>query len=166
MSVDISEMKQFFDDMKSTIHEFKQDVYKHLDSVGVRFLNYCQDAVREYNIIDTSRLLHSLQNGNNDNIYEWSDGNVKLTVGTAVEYAGYVNDGHWMCSQGEVGRFVPGVWKGNGKFEYQPGAKTGMYVKQQYIGARPFFDIGFERVSREYDEEMSLALTDWINKFT
>ena len=57
------------------------------------------------------------------------------TVQSPAEYAGYVNYGHPQ----EPGRFIPGVWDGD-KFEYIPGHKTGMVLKESFVEGQHFVE--------------------------
>ena len=58
-----------------------------------------------------------------------------MEIGTRVEYARWVNDGH---SQ-QPGRFIPGVWSGD-RFIYTPGADSGMVLKASFVEGSHFFD--------------------------
>lgn len=52
----------------------------------------------------------------------------EIEVTNSMEYASYVEYGH----RQQVGRFVPGYWKGN-QFIYQKGAKEGMVLKVGFV---------------------------------
>ena len=45
--------------------------------------------------------------------------------------------------------WIPGTIDGTGKFIYQPGAKTGIWVKSRVYKGVKFFDIGFEEMKKE-----------------
>ena len=62
-----------------------------------------------------------------------------------LEYAKWVNEGH---SQ-EPGRFIPGEWNGN-KFDYKPGAKTGMVLKASFVEGLHFMEAGLEKTVAMY----------------
>lgn len=81
------------------------------------------------------RLKGSMSVGDPDNVFKLVVGKRSyVMVGTAVEYAQYVNDGF---SQ-EKGRFVPGEWK-SGVFHYIPGHSEGMVLTGKVVpGARMF----------------------------
>ena len=133
IKIDLSSFSAFYARLSSAARgDFKKELELFLEATGEELLNICQDEIIRRKVVDTRLLLNSFQRGDGDNVWVWSDGKLKLEVGTNVEYAKYVNDGHWTCAKGEIGRFIPGVWNGD-KFEYSPGAKTGMYLKQQWV---------------------------------
>lgn len=93
-------------------------------------------------------MLSSFHIGDNGNS-ELSEGDLTVEVGTNVEYAKFVNDGHWTCGKGEAMRFVPGKVTTNavGKitsFEYDPSAKSGYEVKAKMVEGRHFWESGIK----------------------
>jgi hypothetical protein len=81
------------------------------------------------------RLKGSMSVGDKDNVFKLKVGKQSYVfVGTAVEYAQYVNDGFTQ----EKGRYVPGEWRGD-TFHYIPGHSAGMVLTGKIIpGARMF----------------------------
>ena len=82
--------------------------------------------------MDTRLLLASFEKGGQDGVWLLSDGDLSLEVGTNVKYAKWVNDGHKANPDGVASRFIPGKWVGD-RFIYDPNAKEGMVLKQQFI---------------------------------
>jgi hypothetical protein len=103
-----------------------------LRSVAFRGLEVAQDNTPRR----TGRLAGSLSVGDKDNIFEIKVGKTSwVFFGTAVEYAGPVNDGY----EQKAGRFVPGFWR-SGTFHYQPGAKSGMVIAGKIIEGAHFME--------------------------
>jgi hypothetical protein len=102
-----------------------------LRTAGLRTLEYLDDLTPER----TGRLKGSMSMGGQDNVFKIEVGRASYVfVGTAVEYAPYVNDGFTQ----EKGRFVPGFWS-SGTFHYIPGYDGGMVLTGKVIpGARMF----------------------------
>ncbi|MGC5326438.1 HK97 gp10 family phage protein [Brevibacillus sp. SYSU BS000544] len=114
--------------------ELKKEMSKWLASIGFQLLKEVQREIMQTGSIDTRKLLHSFEKGNTENVWQISRGGLTLEVGTKVEYAGLVNDGHW-----QEKRFVPGVWKGE-RFIYDRNAKTGMMLKAKWIKGTHYWD--------------------------
>lgn len=83
--------------------------------------------------IDIEKLLSSFEKGAEDNLWIVQSGGLSLEVGTQLDYASFLNDGHWMSKQ-DV-RWVPGRFQGS-QFIYDPAASTGMALKRKWIPAR------------------------------
>ena len=107
------DMKQFFGKCSSAGNsDFKKALSVFVQGLGLEFLRVIQDEIIRLKVIDTRLLLSSFHIGDNGNA-ELSEGDLTVEVGTNVEYAKFVNDGHWTCGKGEAMRFVPGRWSGN-----------------------------------------------------
>lgn len=165
IKVDLSEISAFVSRLRAAAKgDFKNEIENFLEAVGDEFLRIVCDEIIRRKVVDSRLLLNSFQKGDGDNVWEWSNGNMKLEVGTNVEYAGYANDGHWTCSKGEIGRFVPGVWNGD-KFEYDPGAKTGMYLKQQWVEGKHYWEKSLDTIQKIADEAWNRKLEEWLSKY-
>lgn len=165
IQIDFSQVSAFFSRLQAAAKgDFKKELENFLEALGVEFLRLCEDEIIRRKVVDTRLLLNSFQKGDQDNVWVWSDGKMKLEVGTNVEYAKYVNDGHWTCSKGEIGRFVPGVWQGD-KFVYSPGAKTGMYLKQQWVEGKHYWESALRLIEKKYPEYLERKLDEWIGKY-
>ncbi|XBX08362.1 HK97 gp10 family phage protein [Enterocloster clostridioformis] len=115
------------------------------------------------NAIDTGALWNSLSRGINGNVwvYNGSAGRFSLCVGSSVSYARFINDGYTMRTP----HWVPGTIDGTGKFIYQPGAKTGIWVKPRVYKGVKFFDIGFEEMKKEAPEVVRYELERFAAEF-
>lgn len=98
------------------------------------------------NSVNTGRLWNSLSRGASGNVWRFNgaSGKFSLCVGSSVDYAKLLNDGYKMFKS----HWVPGVIDGSGKFIYQRGAKTGIYVKARVFNGLKYFDIGFEEMKK------------------
>lgn len=93
-----------------------------------------------------------------------SDSGLTLEVGTNVEYASYVNDGHWTCKKGEKMRFVPGYWSGN-RFIYDSSAKSGMMLKQNWVKGAHYWESGLRILDKMLPGLIEAKLQQWINSY-
>lgn len=114
------------------------------------------------NSIDTGALWNSLSRGGASNVwvYSSSSGNFVLNFGTSLNYAKYVNNGYTSTPH-----WVPGTVNSNGKFQYQPGAKTGIYVKGGTHKGIQFFEIAFEELEKVAPDIIKDELVRFANEF-
>lgn len=111
-----------------------------LRTVGLRIQEYLDDLTPAR----SGRLKGSMSVGHPDNVFKIQVGRTSYVfVGTAVEYAAAVNDGHTQ----RKGRFVPGFWS-SGTFHYQPGASEGMVLTGKVIPGAFMFE-----KAQEYTED-------------
>ncbi|WP_373325627.1 HK97 gp10 family phage protein [Sporomusa paucivorans] len=93
--VDIRELKRFAAKLeKAADGELKRQFAVWLEAVGMEFLGVVQDEIIRLGVVDTRRLLNSFSRGNSDCVFRIRDDVLVLDVGTNVEYAAEVNDGH------------------------------------------------------------------------
>lgn len=124
------------DDMKDRV----------LRTVGLRIQEYLDDLTPAR----TGRLKGSMSVGHPDNVFKMNVGQQSfVVVGTAVEYAKYVNDGFTQ----EAGRFVPGVWR-SGTFHYIPGSKEGMVLTGKVIPGAFMFEKAAEYIEDDIPDIM------------
>lgn len=162
--IDIEGLDDFMKKVEKASPELQKEVEHWVEGSGMQFLEEVQRMIIQMQVVDTRRLLNSFDKGKEGSVWEKSYDGLQLTVGTNVEYARYVHDGHWTDSSGRASRFVPGVWSGN-KFTYSPGADTGMVLKLQYIEGRPFFDNAVKVFSAMFGRSYENKLREWVNKF-
>ncbi|WP_206458702.1 HK97 gp10 family phage protein [Anaerovorax sp. IOR16] len=162
---DFSDFNEYFKLLDNIARkDFKEAVASWLEASGFEFLSVVQDEIIRRRVVDTRLLLNSFQKGKDENIWETKDGGLTLIVGTNVEYAGYVNDGHWTCKKGEKSRWVPGEWNGN-TFTYNPSAKTGMLLKQRYIDGAHFWEAGIRIFERMFRISVERKMEQWRNHY-
>lgn len=169
VDVDVTEFKQFFESVRKAARgEFRKELELFLEGVGYDFLRVVRDEIKRRKVMDSRFLLASFVKDADGSIWEIKDGGLALNVGTSVEYAKYVNDGHWKNPKGVEKRFVPGRWTGKGenaRFIYDPGAKTGMVLKQDWVDANPYFDSALRIFDRIYQEMLEEKMQEWIESY-
>ena len=165
IKIDFSDAKAFFASCRAAGRgDFEKALRTFLEGLGFEFLRIVQDEIIRRKVVDTRLLLNSFHKGEQNNIWTLDDGGLRLTVGTNVEYASYVNDGHWTVEKGKIGRFVPGIWQGD-RFVYQPGAKTGMYLKQQWIEGSHYWESALRIIDRVFPELLDVKLQQWLDTY-
>lgn len=136
----------------------KEEYSLWLEAMGFEFLDLIQDEVIRTKTVDTRRLLNSFVKEDGENVWEMHEGGLSLLIGTDVEYAWYVNDGHMQSK-----RWVPGIWKGS-RFEYTPGAKTGMMLKERWVEGSNYWDNALAVFERIFAKSLDRRLQEWIDK--
>ncbi len=148
MMIDVSELEDYVRRVEAASRDLRPYAAKTLEEVGNEFLEIVQAEIQRKQNVDMGKLLASFSKGGPGNIYRLDSGGLTLTIGTNVEYAQWVNDGH----RQRPGRFVPGVWEGK-HFRYIPGAGTGMVLKASWVKGSHFFDDAkraFELIFQQY----------------
>lgn len=162
---DMSEFKEFFGQMERAAKgELRKDIELWLEGVGFDFLKLVQDEIVRRQVLDSRLLLASFEKGNDGNVWELTDGGLTLEVGTNVDYAKYVEDGHWTNTKGVERRFVPGYWEGD-RFIYDPAAKGGMMLKQHWVKGKHYFDSALRIYNKIFQASAEVKLQEWIDKY-
>ncbi|QNK87750.1 HK97 gp10 family phage protein [Sporosarcina sp. resist] len=141
----------------------KEEYSLWLEAMGFEFLDLIQDEIIRTGTVETRLLLNSFVKGDSKNVWEMHEGGLSLLIGTNVNYAWYVNDGHWTNKEGVATRWVPGVWKGN-RFEYTPGAETGMMLKQKWVEGSHYWDNAFAIFTKLFEKSLDRRLQEWLDK--
>jgi hypothetical protein len=156
---------KFFDALEAAARGgFRKELELFLEGLGNEFLKYVQDEIVRRKVLDTRLLLASFHKGNGDNLWELTEGNLTLEVGSTLEYAGYVNDGHWTNPKGVDRRFVPGYWQGD-RFIYDPTAEGGMVLKQHFVDGKPYFDSALRILDKILPEFLDNKLQEWLDNY-
>lgn len=162
------ELKQFFGKCSTAGNgDFKKALSVFVQGLGIEFLRIIQDEIIRLKVVDTRLLLSSFHIKDNGNA-ELSEGGLTVEIGTNVEYAKYVNDGHWTCGKGEAMRFVPGrvTTDASGKitsFEYDPSAKSGMMLKQKWVEGRHFWESGIKIMEKMIPGLLEAKIQQWMD---
>jgi hypothetical protein len=164
IQIDTTELKKFVGKLGKAKSDFNKELLAFLDAAGTEFLSLVQDEIIERGTIDTGLLLHSFTKGVYDNTFKLNKGNLTLEVGTNVEYADYVNVGHWTNEKGQDMRFIPGYWEGD-RFIYAPGAKTGMTLKQDWVEGSHYWDYALMAIEEILPGLMKRKLDEWLKKY-
>lgn len=165
VNVDLSSFEEFFGLMRAAAKgDFKRELETFLEGLGNEFLRILEDEIIRREVVDTRLLLNSFHKGSGDGVWEFNADGLTLEVGTNINYAGYVNDGHWTAEKGKAGRWIPGHWSGD-KFIYEPGAKTGMYLKQQWIPGKHYWESALRILNEMYPELLDRKLQQWLDNY-
>lgn len=158
---DLSEIQQFFSRCQNAAKgDFKRELEQFLDGLGMEFLRILEEEIVRKNVMRTRLLANSAHKGGEGNVWEITDGGLTLEVGTNVEYAKWVNDGH----RQQPGRFIPGYWNGD-EFVYQPGASTGMVLKASWVPGAHYWDSALNIMDRLMPQFLERKLQGWLDSY-
>ena len=162
---DMSEFREFFQRMERAARgDFRKELEQFMEGLWNEFLRILQDEIVRRQVVDSRLLLASFEKGNDQNVWEISDGGLTLEVGTNVEYAGYVNDGHWTNTKGVERRFVPGYWEGD-RFIYDRSAEGGMMLKQHWVEGAHYWESALRILDRIYPELLERKMQQWLDSY-
>lgn len=179
---DLDDFSAFFKRLhKAAGGDFKKAIELFLEGIGFDFLSALEDEIIRRKVMDTRLLLASFHKAGNGNVWEMNEGGLSLEVGTNLEYAAFVNDGHWTVGKdganaikdkdgniklfnGVMARFIPGEWQGD-RFIYQPGAKTGMVLKQKWVEGAHYWESALRIIERIYPELLDAKLQSWLDRY-
>ncbi len=165
VNFDMSELKQFFQQMENAARgKFKEDFTVWLEAIGFDFLRVVQDEIKNRKVIDSRLLLDSFTKDDSGNVWRMLDDGLTLEVGTNVNYANYVEKGHWTNPQGTAQRFVPGYWEGD-RFIYDKNAESGMVLKQKWIEGKHYFESALRIYETIFKESTERKLQQWIDNY-
>lgn len=191
VEIDMAGFEEFFRKLEQAARgDFRKEFGLFLEGIGDEFLRIVQDEIIRMEAVDTRLLLSSFQKGSEGNIWKLEESGLTLEIGTNVEYAKYVNDGHWTMDKygegilrykedtkngkhkagdarlfdGRIARFVPGYWQGD-RFIYDPSSDTGMVLKQQWIKGKPYFDSALRILDRMFPELLEKKLQEWLDTY-
>lgn len=161
VEIDVSEITKFAEKCRKAANgDLKKELLVFLDGVGFEMLRIIEDEIIRLQAVDTRLLLNSFHKGSADNVFELDEGDLTLEIGTNVKYAKWVNDGH----KQKPGRFIPGVWS-NGKFRYQPGAKTGMVLKANYVEGKHYMENSIKIMQKMFPKLVEAKLAQWMDSY-
>lgn len=158
--IDVSELEKFARSCEAAKADLKPHAGKFLEEAGEDFLDIVQSAIQSAGNVDIGKLLDSFTKGGVENVWELNTGGLTLTVGTNVEYAKWVNDGHGQ----QPGRFVPGFWSGK-RFIYDPDAKTGMILKASFVTGSHYFDKAVQVFEQMFPELAKSSFEQFFRRY-
>lgn len=165
VTLDFGEYSSFFARLrKAAGGDLQKEFGRFLEGMGLEFLRIVEDEIIRRHVMDTRLLLASFQPGGDAGVWKLNEGDLSLEIGTDVSYAAFVNDGHWTNPKGVETRFIPGEWSGD-RFIYQPGAKTGMVLKQKWVEGAHYWESGLRILEKMYPALLEAKLQDWINRY-
>lgn len=167
MSFEIEGLQEFIDAVKKAADGgFAEQMGEWLEAMGMEFLDLIQDEIIRTKTVDTRHLLNSFKRGDEENIFSITDGGLTLDVGTNVHYASYANDGHFTIdpAKGKDRRWVPGRWKNNGRFEYDPDEReTGMLLKFTWVDGTGYWDSALAIFDKMFEKALDRKLQEWLD---
>lgn len=171
---DFSEYRAFFEKMRAAKSDFQEQLGLWLDAVGEEFLNEVQEQIVSRNAMDTGYMYRTFHKGGSDNVFDIDLGALRLEVGTSLEYALWVNNGHrtfdpaktkhFTLPNGEKARFVPGFWSGD-KFTYDPSADGGMVLKFHWVEGKHYFDAAIQIFAPQFEKSFEKKLEEWLTQY-
>lgn len=165
LNFDITELNAFISKCDEAAKGgFKKALGDFLEGLGEEFLDILHDEIISRGITDSRLLLSSFEKGSEENVWEFTNGNLVLSIGSNVEYAEYVNNGHWTNPKGVETRFVPGYWQGE-RFVYDRGADTGMVLKQKWIDAKPYWSKSVAILEKLWPDYLDKRISDWLQQY-
>ena len=161
VTFDVSQLTELAEKLKAAGRgDFKQELALWVDAIGNEFLDIVVQQIIAREATDTRNLLSSFTKGGNGNVWTSSDGGLRLEVGTEVEYAKWVNDGHGQ----RPGRFIPGEWNGD-RFIYQPGAKTGMVLKASWVEGKHYWEAAIRTMEAMLPNYVEAKMNQWLSRY-
>lgn len=165
IDIDVSELQNFFARIERAAKgDFRKELELFLEGLGNEFLRVIQDEIERRKVMDSRLLLASFEKDAEGNIWKLEESGLTLEIGTNVEYAKYVNDGHWKNPKGVEQRFVPGYWEGD-RFIYDPSSKSGMVLKQDWVPGKPYFDSALRILDKMYPSLLEKKLQEWLDTY-
>lgn len=162
---DFAEYREFFSRLRQAASgDFKKQIAIFLEGMGFEFLRIVEDEIIRREVVDTRLLLISFHKDGDGNVWEMDEDGFTLEVGTNIEYAAYTNDGHWTNPKGVETRFVPGHWEGD-RFIYEPGAKTGMVLRQKWVEGSHFWESAINLLEQIFPNMLEAKLQEWIDTY-
>lgn len=165
IDIDVSELQSFFARIERAAKgDFRKELELFLEGLGNEFLRIIQDEIERRKVMDSRLLLASFEKDAEGNVWKLEESGLTLEIGTNVEYAKYVNDGHWKNPKGVEQRFVPGYWEGD-RFIYDPSSKSGMVLKQDWVPGKPYFDSALRILDKMYPSLLEKKLQEWLDTY-
>lgn len=158
MSLKIRGLKQFIKQVENAADGgLKREFGLWLEGLGMDFLGLIQDEIIRTETVDTRRLLNSFNRGDSEGVWSIHQGGLTLEIGTRLAYASYANDGHFQWK-----RFVPGYWRGD-RFFYEPGASTGMMLKEKWVEGSHYWDNALAIFERIFERSLERRMQQWLD---
>ncbi|WP_458732319.1 HK97 gp10 family phage protein [Bacillus subtilis] len=132
-----------------------------LEECGQDFLEIVQSELISTQTVNTEKLFRSFERGTKDNLWIAQSGGLSLEVGIQLDYASFLNDGHWTSKQ-DV-RWVPGRFQGS-QFIYDPAASTGMALKRKWIPGTGYWDHALLLYEQLFEKSLESKLRQWLKK--
>lgn len=163
VEIDMGNLKDFVKRMESAANGgFREELELLLDGLGDEYLRVLQDEIIRLKVVDTRELLNSFHKFDSKGGGGWNSGTeLTIEVGSNLVYAQWVNDGHHQ----QPGRFIPGEWNGS-RFEYKPGASTGMVLKRDWVEGKHFIETSLAIMERKLGPAIfEKKVQEWLDSY-
>lgn len=176
IDIDFGDFREFFALLDNAARGgFRQELESFLEGLGYEFLRMVQDEfINRNKNTGYGQLLNSFVKEDANNIWRYAGSSLTLEIGSSLEYAGYVNDGHrtldptkdkyFTLTSGEKARFVPGYWQGQ-RFIYDPAAEGGMLLKYHWVEGLHFWEAAMQCMERLCPEFLERRLQEWLDNY-
>ncbi|HWR07103.1 HK97 gp10 family phage protein [Sporomusa sp.] len=157
--VDINGLKEFSQKLKAAADgDLIKQYNLWLEAAGMEFLDIVQDEIIRLKVVDTRRLLNSFTRSDSDCIFKLTGKGLKLEIGTNIEYAQWVNDGHYIGSKKLT------IKTKNGRKLALRNIKNWV-GKRKWIEGYHYFDISLEVFEKILVTSMEKKLQEWLDEF-
>lgn len=176
IEIDMSEFKSFFQRMeKAAQGDFRRDLQTFLEGLGEEFLRIVQDEfINRNRNTGYGQLVSSFTRDGMNNIWRYEDDSLTLEIGSSLEYASYVNDGHRTfdpsrtkhitLKNGELARYVPGYWQGS-RFIYDPSSDKFMILKYHWVEGLHFWEAALHAMEHICPAVLEAKLQQWLDSY-
>lgn len=154
---------EFVNELEKKRSTIRTEMAEWAEALAFQLLEEVQREIIRTNTVDTRNLLSSFTKGEKDNVFEMREGGLSFEVGTHVEYAEWVNSGHWTINpaSGISSRWVPGYWSGS-RFTYDKDAKTGMLLKMKWVKGKFYWNNALKIYERMFQKSLEKKLEQWL----
>jgi hypothetical protein len=157
MRVDLKGLDAFTKKLKqASSGDLKEQYNIWLEGMGLKFLDIVQDEIIRLGVTDTRRLLNSFSRGDGDCVFSISNTGLSLKVGTNVQYAQWVNDGHYVGSKKLTRKTKTGRKLALKNIKNWGGRK-------KWIEGYHYFDISLLMFERIFTASLEKNLQKWLD---
>ena len=149
-ALDYREFEKLLANFKEVQKSYDQFIRSFLTEMGMRAIAQ----TKKLTPVDTGNLRN---NWELSQVYRKGD-ELYIVLFNPTEHASFIEDGHMQYS-----RWVPGEWRGD-RFEYIPGAKTGMMLKEKWTPGYHMARISINKVERELPKRYDRAFKEFITR--
>lgn len=159
VKIDIKGLDEFIKRLKQvTSGELREKFNIWLEGIGMEFLDTVQDEIIRLKVVDSRRLLNSFDKSDDDCIFKITSNGLVLEVGTNVEYARWVNDGH------SIGSKKLTIKTKNGRKLALGNVKNWVRKREWWEGYH-YFDVSLKIFEKIFNTSLEKNLQEWLDTF-
>jgi hypothetical protein len=144
----------FFNHLRKLEQESRQQFAKWNNDLAGHFLDEVRKQIIDDGAVNTGHLLSSFTKGNG--IWRMENRGLTLEIGSDLDYASAVNDGHQ-----QERRFVPGQWSGD-TFHYDPSNSGGIMLTARWVEGTHYFDTAEHTFNTMFNKTIKKNLEKWF----